>query len=315
LRLLRAPIVHFLAIGAALFAIERVLEEPEPEPVVIPAAERERLHQELARSLGREPSERELRHGLDAWIDEELLVREARALGWHRSDPVVQMRLVRNLRFVSDDAEADADTLLEQAYALEMDRNDLVVRRRLAERMRMAITARLAREAPPEAELRAILARDADRLRRPALVHLSHVYLSRDRRGVALEAEAEAKLAQLRAEAVDPDAAERHGDPFLVPARLPLSSEQALAGRLGPDFARAAMSAPEGTWSGPIPSAYGLHLLWVRRHVAARDPELEEVRSELLATWRREQERRLLREALAQLRADAGLGLQAPGEN
>lgn len=305
--LLRAPIVHFLAIGAALFAVESWWTSPEPEPLVVPPGEHTRILDELRRTLGREPSAREVGFAEDAWLDEELLVRTARSLGWHRTDPVVQMRLIQNMRFVGDDGESDPATLLEQAYALELDRTDLVVRRRLAERMRLAITAQLDDLQPSEEELRALLRRDAERLRRPALVQLSHVFLSRDRRGERLRADAEATLEELRRDAVEPEAAADHGDPFLVPARLPLSSERALAARLGPDFARGAMEAPEGVWSGPIPSAYGLHLVWVHRRVAARDPELDEVRPELLATWRSEQERRLLEEALARLRTEAGI--------
>jgi len=314
LRLLRAPIVHFVAIGATLFAVERWLTPSEPEPLVVPASERARIQQELRRTLGREPSERELGFGVDAWIDEELLVRAARELGWHRTDPVVQMRLVRNLRFVSEEPDADDAAVLEQAYALGLDRDDLVVRRRLAERMRLAIAAPVAREQPTEAELRALLERDAERLRRPALVQLSHVFLSRDRRGAALEEDASARLAQLRRDAVPPDAAATLGDPFLVPAKLPLSSERALSARLGPEFGRGALAAAEGAWSGPVSSAYGLHLVWVHRQVPARDPELDEVRRELLATWRSEQEALRLRGVLARLRADAGLEASpAPG--
>ena len=84
------------------------------------------------------------------------LVDKAHALGWQRTDPVVQMRLVRNVRFVSGDGDADAETLLEQAYALGMDQGDLVVRRRLAERMRLVITAPLLGAKPPDDELRAL---------------------------------------------------------------------------------------------------------------------------------------------------------------
>jgi hypothetical protein len=315
LRLLRAPVVHFLAIGALLVLGERWLAAPAPEPLVVPDAERARIRDELRRTLGREPNERELGFGLDAWIDEELLVREARSRGWHRTDPVVQMRLVRNAGFVSDEEGADDAELLAEAYALEMDRADLVVRRRLAERMRLAITSPLARAHPEEAALAALLERDAERLRRPALVQLSHVFLSRDRRGARLAGDADAELARLRREQTPPEQAIERGDPFLVPARLPLSSARALGARLGPRFAEGAMAAPEGEWSGPVPSAYGLHLVWVHRRVEARDPSLEEVRSELLATWRAEQEERRLREALDTLRAEAGLPpRRAPGE-
>ena len=96
-----------------------------------------------------------------------------------------------------------------------------------------------------------------------------------------------------------------------MPAKLPLSSERALAARLGPGFGRAAIQAPEGEWSGPTPSAYGLHLVWVHRRVEARDPDLEEVRSDLSATWRSERGQERLREVLARLRAETGMARQS----
>lgn len=315
MRVLRSPLVHFVAIGAALFAGSRWLDPPEPEPLVVPATERERLVGELRRSLGRDPSGAELEYALSSWVDDELLVRHARTLGWHRTDPVVQMRLVRNLRFVSDDPEAEPDNLLEQAYALEMDRTDLVVRRRLAERMRLAIMAPVRESEPSDAELQELLERDAHELRRPALVQVTQLFLSRDRRGDRLRTDADALLETLIREGVSPAAGTERGDPFLVPARLPLSTERGLAARFGPEFARETIRASNGRWSGPIASAYGMHLVWVHRRVGARDPGLEEVRPELLARWRSEREREVLRLALGRLRSDADLPQRpAPGD-
>jgi parvulin-like peptidyl-prolyl isomerase len=101
---------------------------------------------------------------------------------------------------------------------------------------------------------------------------------------------------------VAPEGAAAHGDPFLLPAALPLWSEDALAARLGPEFARAALRAPPGRWSGPVASSYGLHALWVHEREPARLPGLEELRPELEASWRSEQESRALAAALAELR-------------
>jgi hypothetical protein len=251
------------------------------------------------------------------WVGEELLFREARALGWHRSDPVVQMRLIRNLRFASMQGEdgavpEDPEALLAQAYALGMDRGDLVVRRRLVQRMRLAITAAATRHEPGDGELQALRAREATRLRRPPVVQLTQVFLSRDRRGAGCEADARSLLAELVEAPVPPDEAIGRGDPGLLPARLPLSSERALAARLGPDFAREALRAEPGRWSGPVPSSYGLHLVWVSRRLPGRDPELAEVRRELTALWRAEREREALREAIAMLREGVEVRVAQP---
>ena len=110
-------------------------------------------------------------------------------------------------------------------------------------------------------------------------------------------------LAELASRRVPPEEAVRLGDPLLVPARLPLSTPSALARRLGAGFARAAAQAEPGRWSGPLPSSYGLHLVWVHERSAGVLPPLAEIRSELRATWLAEHERLALRRTLARLRA------------
>ena len=101
-----------------------------------------------------------------------------------------------------------------------------------------------------------------------------------------------------------PEAAVGRGDPFLLPAELPLWSARALAARLGPDFARRVLELPAGRWAGPVPSSYGLHLVWVHEHVPGATPPLAELRRELRAAWRAEREQLALRRALDELRRD-----------
>jgi hypothetical protein len=225
------------------------------------------------------------------------------------------MRLVQNLRFLAPgDAPLEPERLLERAYALGMDRTDVVVRRRLVERMRLAIAAAATAAEPSDAELEAILAREPERFRRPPRVQLSHVYLSRDRRGAHLERDARERLAELVARGVPPERAAEHGDPFLLPARMPLASERALAARLGPEFAAAATRLEPGRWSGPIASSYGLHLVWVHRRLPARLPPLAEVRAEVLARWREQREAQAVAEALAVLRGEVEVRVAAGPE-
>jgi hypothetical protein len=306
-RLLRSPLLHFLAIGGLIFAIQGATSrrpDLDSERVVrVPAAEVERIAREARGLTGRPATPRELALRIREWVNEELLVREARAARWHRSDPVVQRRLVANLRFLGAAEDADPEQLLARAYALGMDRSDPVVRRRLVERARLAVAAAARQAEPSDADLAALLAREPERFRRPARVRLAQVFLSRDRRGDGLEPAAHQVLTELREDAVAPEAAAARGDPFLLPTELPLWSEEALAARLGPDFARGALATPEGRWSGPVASSYGLHLVWVHEHRPAKLPALDEARRELRAAWLAERERLALRNTLAPGRA------------
>ncbi len=62
---------------------------------------------------------------------------------------------------------------------------------------------------------------------------------------------------------------------------LELLSEQDLQAELGGDFATAVMKLRPGSWSEPIPSDYGHHLVWVHEFEEARVLPLEAVRDQV----------------------------------
>ncbi len=80
-------------------------------------------------------------------------------------------------------------------------------------------------------------------------------------------------------------------------------TRQQIETRFGSEFADAVLALPEGRWSDPIASPFGLHLVWVERHAPERMPSLEEVRDRVILSWRREQREAHLAQALAALRA------------
>ena len=258
----REPVVHFIAIGAVLFGLKTAaLESPSPAfvgeaspPAFISAARVEELRRDWLARTGTFPNARALEALIQAEIDDEVLTLEARRLGVHRNDSVVQRRLLRNMSFLDGESERSAKDLLDDAYALRMDETDLVVRRRLIQKMKLDVFAVARAEEPTEAELADYLQRHVGRFTQPARVRLSHVFLSRDRRGVSLDADAEALLARLVRDGVRVERSGDLGDPFLFPRDLPPRSERELAKLFGPEFAARAATLPAGQWTGPIPS-------------------------------------------------------------
>ena len=291
-RLLGSPLLHFLVIGALLFFGEKALFEPEPEVVIrLTAQDIAALEQGWRERNGQPPNAELLQALIDAHIEDELLLREARSLGWHLTDGIVLRRLLRNQRFLEADEGISDQALLERAFEQDMDKTDLVVRRRLLERMRLLIASRVRARPPSESELEAFLAENADAFRRPERVDLSHVFLSRDRRGDQLLADAEALGRKLREEGIGPDRARELGDPFLLAHRIPLSSEASIGRQYGPAFAAEAIRAPGDQWSGPIPSSYGAHMVWVHEKTPAVVPPLDEIRQRVESEVLRERER------------------------
>lgn len=255
-------------LGLLLYAIQAAWwprGDTGPEPVVVDAAAVNALIQGWTRTTGRAPSEAEVERLIQDHVDQELLLRAARARGLHRSDALVQQRLIQNQRFVESSANEpntrDAD-LLTRAYALGLERSDPVVRRRLIERMRQIIWAGAPKPSP---------ATDRPAETRPPFLRLSHVFVSRDRHGAALDATAQhirRELVDRRLEPGDPRVASL-GDPLMIPTDLPASSAERVASRFGPGFAADVSALPTGQWSEPIASSYGLHLVWLHERPAA----------------------------------------------
>ncbi len=309
-RLLRAPIVHFLVIGSLLYAGGRVLREPVKPVIVVPRAELERLRDEWTLSSRRTPTQAQFDALVEQFVRDELLLREARELGWDQQDPVVQRRLVRNLRFLDpDDSRSDAD-LLRHAFEMEMEKSDIVVRRRLLERMRLAIAAGAHTSEPDDEVLARYLTEHSETFRRPPRLRLTQIFSSRDRHGEALRAVSSAVGTRLREDAIPAQRAAEFSDPFLLQTDLPLWSLRRVGQRFGEEFARSAASAPTREWYGPVPSSYGEHWIWIHEKQPARDPDLDEVRSKVRGAVMREREEERLREAFATLRSQVEVRIE-----
>ena len=252
----REPLVHFLAIGGLLFALDVLRSDPQPEdadpPIVVTADFVRSLRAELGRDVANED---EIRNAIDRFVEEEALVREARRLGLDRSDLVVRRRLVQKMEFLL---------------------GDLAVGRE-----------------PTDAELQTWLDAHSDRYRRPARVTFEHVWFSRDRRGERTDDDARAALA-----AGVPDGA---GDPFLPGAAFERVTRGEVARQLGKTFAERVFRTPAGSWTGPLPSAYGHHLVRVTAVEPGREATLDEVRKGVrrdVRAERRAEAERIARRAL-----------------
>lgn len=310
--LLRQPALHFFAIGALLFAADSYFGRPPsaaapPRPGELSA---ERLSDERITALqagwlattGVAPGPEATQALIRAELDDELWIAEARRRGLHQSDALVRRRLVRNMRFVAEGAGKSDDELFEEALELGMDLRDPVVRRRLVQVMKLGVSAAARSEEPTESELRAHLEENRERFSQPARVRLSQVYLSRDRRGDRLVSDAEALLATLAWEDAGPELAAERGDPFLIPAHLPARSDAELTREFGDGFVAGLVGLEPGGWAGPVPSAYGLHLVWLHERVPGAAPSLAAVRVAVRESLLSERADRAVERALRQLR-------------
>ena len=303
MRWLRSPLLHFILAGGLLFLLDAAASRT-PETVVVEVSQSEideRIEAYLLQ-MGR-PTTPEQRGAIEAQVIEEAIwLEQAFALGLPAVDPVVHQRLILNMRFLEGESEASDEALVARAIELGMDRSDTVVRRRLIDRVQAMLRAGVRARPPQEEELEAFHAVHAERWREPALLDLSHVYLSRDKRGDAVREDAAELLVRLERESLSPEVALPLGDPFLAGHRLRGASPTRIVSRLGPDFAAGVEDAPVERWIGPIDSAFGSHLVWIHARTASRIPDLEEIRRQVFEDWIEQESRKVMREYIERQR-------------
>ena len=288
-----SPLARFAFCGALLFAGERTLVALRTPLVQV-----------------EETTSAPTRLGPEASFltpDDAILYREAIAQGLYESDPVVHRRLVENLRFLGLGTGEPEPALARDAISLGFHRTDPVVRRRLVNVMRLRLEETARKAEPTDEELRAELVAHPERWREPARVALVHVFLSRERRGPALDADAQRLLRALREHGAAPGNTTRLADPFPEPLGDAPLSQAELARIVGPEAAAAALATPVGSWSEPAYSVLGAHLFFVREQTPEHTPPLDAVRGSVRESVLAERAERALARGMAELRAQEPL--------
>jgi len=313
----RLPIVHFLALGGMLFVLDRVLlaapaardAAAARAPIVFDRARIDGIRADYTRQTGLQATDADEAVLVDQALDDELLYREALALGLDRDDRSIRWRVIQKMQFLSDqpvDTARDGDEELHRrGLELGLQRDDVVIRRILVQKMRLLLSLPTPGDEPSEAELRAYYDAHRADYRQPARVGFTHVFLSADKRGASLDADAAALGARLRAERPRLKAAVALGDHFPLSHHFEQASEQHLAKLFGPQFAAAVFALDgEDAWVCPVRSAYGVHCVLVRERVAPADPPFESVRRQVMQRVRAERRDQRLVDALARLRGE-----------
>ena len=240
-RFLKEPLVHFLALGAILFGIG-ILRGPGSGPatdrIAITPGAIERLLEGFRLTWQRPPTESEFQGLVEDYLKEEVLYREALEMGLDRNDQIIRRRMRQKLEFLTAD-------LVESIE-------------------------------PGEEELQAHLDANVGRYRQDAMLSFQQVYIG-EREGAEKDgARARSVLRELVA---NPGAdAELMGDPFMYPATHRDMRERELLGVFGEEFTAQVIELPVGQWSGPISSAFGLHVVRLDALDPGRPSELVEVR-------------------------------------
>lgn len=103
-KVLRSSFFWFLAIGALIFAVDARLNRAGDDIIVSDRA-LARISALWRQQMNREPTALELRNLAENWVNEEMLFREAKRLGFDEEDVIVRRRLVQKMQFIAEQGE------------------------------------------------------------------------------------------------------------------------------------------------------------------------------------------------------------------
>ena len=151
-RLVREPLIHFFILGLAVFGLHAALDRKpaatvnDPYLVEVSSADIEWMRTLFTKRMGREPTVQDLRSQVNQLIREQILSREAVAVGLDEGDMVVRRRLAQKMEFLFKDSSAIAE--------------------------------------PTEEDLRTFFFENRRKYEMPPQITFTQVYFSIDRRGV-----------------------------------------------------------------------------------------------------------------------------------
>jgi hypothetical protein len=206
---------------------------------------------------------------------EEIVISQARLAGLNANfEKTWQRPPTEGERQSLIDAWVREEILYREGIAIGFDQDDPVIRRRVAQKMSFVADG-MVPLAPDDAELEAWLAANVSDYQIAAVYTLQQVYIDPQRHTDDFDA-----FVNSIKESLDDGAdAKSLGDSTLLPAQISSSSSVELTRIFGTEFVSALAELSVGGWQRPIRSGYGLHFVKIDAYVAAREPQLEEVRS------------------------------------
>ena len=255
-RLLREPLFHFLLLGAVLFGVWQFAQGgagalAPSKQIRLSVDELTQLALLFQSQWRREPTPEEFSRLVENRVQEEVLYREALAMGLDKDDTIVKRRMAQKMQFLAEDVGA-------------------------------------ARE-PERAELESWYSKNSSTFAQPTRVSFRHVYFSPDRRGARAREDAANALTKLVGQPQDAKLAASIADAFMFQEYYRDRAPDQLAKEFGPQFALGVAKLEPGTWQGPIQSGLGWHLVFIDTAVAGRVPAFEEVEAEVKTAWLGEQ--------------------------
>ena len=278
---LREPLLHFLILGAALFAVYASVNRgrggmAQSKEIVVSLDELQQMDTYFVSQWHRQPTPAEFQAMVEDKVREEVLYREGLAMGLDKDDEIVKRRMAQKMQFLAEDVAAAHE--------------------------------------PSTAELKAWFEKNSRKFALPSRYSFRHLYFSPDKRGKSGEEDAAKALTKIAGQPHDSKLAGSLGDQFMFQDFYGDRTPEAVAKEFGPQFAVALEKLKPGSWQGPVESGYGWHLVFITTVIPGRVPAFEEMEPDVKSAWLAEQKQQAWQKAYKDMRAKYAVLLPGPSD-
>ena len=254
-RLFKEPLIQFLIIGAAIYGAYAMFATPEEDfrdtLVHVDSNRINAFISEWESRWNRPPTREEIDGLIQSYIKEDVLYRQAVAMGLNEDDPITRRRMAQKLEFLTSD---------------------------------LAMMVQ-----PAEGALEQYFADNSEAYRAPDLMTFSQVFFDPDSREDSTLEDAAEALLKLQAAGAPTEESMQMGDGFMLQSDFVSVTATEAARQMGTGFVEAVVLLEPGSWHGPVLSGYGVHLVYIYSYEKSPPAEFEDVQAAVLENWQFEQ--------------------------
>ncbi len=269
-RILKEPLIYFLLIGGLFFLAFDYFGPSytdDEQTITVDRKSLLRFMQQKTKAVDQRKlisafdnlDEDKRQKLIDAFVREEALFRESKALGLHKGDPIIKNRAIQNLEFITQDYSEAVTKVTDEQLEKYFDENK-------------------------------------DNYYVEPFVTFTHVFIDSESNGneTARKSAADLLIA-LNKNNVSFSEGMQHGERFPYHVNYVERTPDFIASHFGKPMADEIFAIPftntsdEQEWQGPFESPYGFHLIMLSRREEGRYPELVDVAGQIYQDAQREQ--------------------------
>lgn len=176
----------------------------------------------------------------------------------------------------------------KEALSMNLDHNDEIIKRRLAQKMQFLSKDLANLNTPSDDELEVYYNKNAQKYQLPSNYTFYQIVFSPDNRE---DPKRDAQDALYQNKNASIEEIENKGDKLPFKFYFEKVYADDLGAQFGSVFANALKDTSTGTWTGPVPSGFGYHLVYIEEKVEPQIPPLDTIKDKVLTDLIYDQEK------------------------